>query len=39
MHASRIEDSLFLIEISKAINGDAKTEVTPLFKVGVALGT
>jgi hypothetical protein len=37
--SSRIEDSLFLIEISKAINGDAKTEVTPLFKVGVALGT
>ena len=40
-----IEDSLrgmvkkSLIEISKAINGDAKTEVTPLFKVGVALGT
>jgi hypothetical protein len=39
MHASRIEDSLFLIEISKAINGDAKTEVTPLFKVDVVLGT
>ena len=37
--SSRIEDSLSLIEISKAINGDAKTEVTPLFKVGVALGT
>ena len=37
--SSRIEDSLSLIEISKAINGDVKTEVTPLFKVGVALGT
>ena len=36
--SSRIEDSLFLIEISKAINR-AKSEATPLFKVDVVLGT